>query len=215
MKAPAISGEDVFPNTVVHFPLSEVRRLTGLDLPALRVTELLTRLGFHASGAGTTLHVAVPSWRPDVTQKADLVEEVMRMEGIDRVPVDPLPRLSGVAPRMLTGIQNRRRATKRVLAAPRSKASASTKGAPVDNTVIELWPSELATAGSLNREPLIAQRMLTTGQARDVAAAEVDTTLELLEQFGLATLRLQASDTALIFDLETRLNSDAHSSTSR
>jgi phenylalanyl-tRNA synthetase beta chain len=114
---PAISGEDVFSNTVVHFPLSEVRRLTGLDLPALRVTELLTRLGFHASGGGTTLHVAVPSWRPDVAQKADLVEEVMRMEGIDRVPVDPLPRLSGVAPRMLTGIQNRRRATKRVLAA--------------------------------------------------------------------------------------------------
>jgi phenylalanyl-tRNA synthetase beta chain len=114
---PAISGEDVFPNTVVNFPLSEVRRLTGLDLPALRITELLTRLGFHASGAGTTLHVAVPSWRPDVTQKADLVEEVMRMEGVNKVPLDPLPRLSGVAPRMLTGIQNRRRATKRVLAA--------------------------------------------------------------------------------------------------
>lgn len=114
---PAISGEDVFPNTVVSFPIAEVRRLTGLDLPALRITEILTRLGFHASGAGTTLQVAVPSWRPDVTQKADLVEEVMRMEGLDKVPVDPLPRLSGVAPRMLTSIQNRRRATKRVLAA--------------------------------------------------------------------------------------------------
>lgn len=114
---PAISGEDLFPNTVVNFPLSEVKRLTGLDLPALRITELLTRLGFHASGAGTTLHVDVPSWRPDVTQKADLVEEIMRMEGVDKVPVDPLPRLSGVAPRMLTSIQNRRRATKRVLAA--------------------------------------------------------------------------------------------------
>ncbi|MEO7222714.1 MAG: phenylalanine--tRNA ligase subunit beta, partial [Devosia sp.] len=114
---PAISGEDVFPNTVVSFPVSEVRRLTGLDLPSLRVAELLTRLGFRVSGAGTTLHVTVPSWRPDVTQKADLVEEVMRMEGIGKVPVDPLPRLTGVAPRMLTTMQNRRRATKRVLAA--------------------------------------------------------------------------------------------------
>jgi phenylalanyl-tRNA synthetase beta chain len=114
---PAISGEDVFPNTTVSFPISEVRRLTGLDLPQLRITELLTRLGFEAHGAGTTLQVKVPSWRPDVTQKADLVEEVMRMEGIGKVPVDPLPRLSGVAPRMLTTMQNRRRATKRVLAA--------------------------------------------------------------------------------------------------
>jgi phenylalanyl-tRNA synthetase beta chain len=114
---PAISGEDVYPNTTISFPTTEVRRLTGLDLPQLRITELLTRLGFEASGAGTTLQVKVPSWRPDVTQKADLVEEVMRMEGIGKVPVDPLPRLSGVAPRMLTTMQNRRRAAKRVLAA--------------------------------------------------------------------------------------------------
>jgi phenylalanyl-tRNA synthetase beta chain len=114
---PAISGEDVFPNTSVDFPLSEVRRLTGLDLEPERITELLTRLGFGISGAGGMLQVKVPSWRPDVTQKADLVEEVMRMEGLDKVPVEALPRLSGVAPRMLTPIQNRRRAIKRVLAA--------------------------------------------------------------------------------------------------
>ncbi|RYE08365.1 MAG: phenylalanine--tRNA ligase subunit beta [Hyphomicrobiales bacterium] len=114
---PAISGDDVFPNTIVEFPTSEVRRLTGLDLPEARIIELLTRLGFVAEGAGTTLQVKVPSWRPDVTQKADLVEEVMRMEGLDKVPVDPLPRLSGVAPRMLTTMQNRRRVAKRVLAA--------------------------------------------------------------------------------------------------
>src|SRR3569833_642185 len=86
---PAISGEDVFPNTVIEFPLSEVRRLTGLELSAARITELLTRLGFGVFGTGPTVIVKVPSWRPDVTQKADLVEEVMRMEGVDKVPVDP------------------------------------------------------------------------------------------------------------------------------
>src|SRR5690606_30251358 len=59
---------------------------------------------------------SVPSWRPDVTQKADLVEEVMRMVGVDNVPVEPLPRLSHVAPRMLTTIQNRRRIARRALA---------------------------------------------------------------------------------------------------
>jgi phenylalanyl-tRNA synthetase beta chain len=114
---PAISGEDVFANTVIAFPLGEVRRLTGLELDAARITDILTRLGFAVAGGGPVVEVKVPSWRPDVTQKADLVEEVMRMEGIDQVPVEPLPRLSGVAPRMLTPLQNRRRATKRVLAA--------------------------------------------------------------------------------------------------
>ena len=112
-----IAGHVAGAATVIDFPASEVRRLTGLVLTHDRIVELLTRLGFGVSGAGPTLTVTVPSYRPDVTQKADLVEEVMRMEGVDKVPLDPLPRLSGVAPRMLTPMQNRRRTVKRVLAA--------------------------------------------------------------------------------------------------
>ena len=114
---PVISGEDVFPNTVVEFPLSEVRRLTGLETSPEEIEAVLTRLGFKLEGMGGTRKVAVPSWRPDVTMKADLAEEVMRMVGVDNVPVDPLPRLNHVAPRMLTTLQNRRRLARRTLAA--------------------------------------------------------------------------------------------------
>ena len=114
---PAISGEDVFPENSVEFPLSEVRRLTGLEVEPGIVIAILTKLGFGISGKGDVLDVKVPSWRPDVTQKADLVEEVMRMVGVDNVPVEPLPRLNHVAPRMLTNIQNRRRIARRALAA--------------------------------------------------------------------------------------------------
>ena len=113
---PAISGEDVFPHTVIDFPLAEVKRLTGLDVQPGRIVDILARLGFTAEGHGEVRRVFVPSWRPDVTQKADLVEEVMRMVGVDNVPVEPLPRLSHVAPRMLTTIQNRRRNARRALA---------------------------------------------------------------------------------------------------
>ncbi|WP_108463011.1 phenylalanine--tRNA ligase subunit beta [Devosia naphthalenivorans] len=114
---PAVSGDDVFPNTSVQFPLSEVKRLTGLDVEPMIVSAILSRLGFEITGKGEILTVKVPSWRPDVTQKADLVEEVMRMVGVDNVPVEPLPRLNHVAPRILTTIQNRRRIARRALAA--------------------------------------------------------------------------------------------------
>ncbi|MDB5623406.1 MAG: phenylalanine--tRNA ligase subunit beta [Devosia sp.] len=114
---PVISGEDVFPNTRVEFPLTEVRRLTGLTVPPERIEAILAALGFELSGGGDVRQVTVPSWRPDVTQKADLVEEVMRMVGVDAVPVEPLPRLHHVARRTLTTIQNRRRLARRVLAA--------------------------------------------------------------------------------------------------
>src|SRR5690606_32197937 len=101
---PAISGEDVFPETVVDFPLAERRRLTGLEVSAAEIEAILARLGFGVGGGGEVRKVQVPSWRPDVTQKADLVEEVMRMVGVDKVPVEPLLRLDHVAPRMLTTI---------------------------------------------------------------------------------------------------------------
>jgi phenylalanyl-tRNA synthetase beta chain len=114
---PVISGEDVFPNTVVEFPLSEVERLTGLETSATEIEAIFGRLGFKLEGTGNTRSVKVPSWRPDVTMKADLAEEVMRMVGVDNVPVDPLPRLNHVAPRMLTTLQNRRRLARRTLAA--------------------------------------------------------------------------------------------------
>ncbi|SDG57791.1 phenylalanine--tRNA ligase subunit beta [Pelagibacterium luteolum] len=112
-----VAGKVEAPGTVVDFPLSEIERLTGLKVEASEVEAILGRLGFKVSGSGETRQVVVPSWRPDVTMKADLVEEVMRIIGVDNVPVTPLPRLSGVAPKMLTTIQNRRRITRRALAA--------------------------------------------------------------------------------------------------
>jgi len=112
-----VAGHVEAPGTVVDFPLSEVKRLTGLEVGADEIVAVLTRLGFTIEGSGEVRKVTVPSWRPDVMQKADLVEEVMRMVGVDKVPVEPLPRLSHVAPRMLTTIQNRRRIARRALAA--------------------------------------------------------------------------------------------------
>jgi phenylalanyl-tRNA synthetase beta chain len=113
---PIVAGHVESPHTAIEFPLSEVKRLTGLDLPAAEIGARLERLGFSIEGFGPFYGVGVPSWRPDVTQKADLVEEVMRMTGVDKVPVEPLPRVAGVASRILTTPQNRRRLVRRALA---------------------------------------------------------------------------------------------------
>jgi len=78
---------------------------------------VLTHLGFFVAGAGETVKVAIPSWRPDIEGKADIVEEVVRIVGVDRVPFTPFGR--GEAPRkpVLTALQVRTRKAKRALAA--------------------------------------------------------------------------------------------------
>jgi phenylalanyl-tRNA synthetase beta chain len=60
--------------------------------------------------------VAVPSWRPDVHGRADIVEELVRIVGVDRVPSTPFAREHARKP-VLTAIQNRTRKAKRALAA--------------------------------------------------------------------------------------------------
>src|SRR5690606_16668265 len=83
-----VAGHVDAPGTVIEFPLSEIERLTGLKVAPDEVKAILGRLGFGVAGSGEVVSVTVPSWRPDVSMKADLVEEVMRMVGVDNVPVE-------------------------------------------------------------------------------------------------------------------------------
>ena len=102
---------------VIDFPLSELKRLAGLTVPQPEMRRVLERLGFFVAGQGEQVKIAVPSWRPDVEGKADIVEEVVRIVGVDKVPPTPFDR--GEAPRkpVLTAIQLRVRKAKRALAA--------------------------------------------------------------------------------------------------
>lgn len=102
----------------IDFPWTEVKRLSGLELPRVEAKVILTELGFVVAGTGDRVKVLPPSWRPDVEGKADLVEEIIRIAGLDRVKAQPLPRLdSGVVKPVLTVLQRRTSAAKRELAA--------------------------------------------------------------------------------------------------
>ncbi|MGE5695483.1 MAG: phenylalanine--tRNA ligase subunit beta [Candidatus Sericytochromatia bacterium] len=87
-------------------------RTAGVRYPDGTTRRRLEQVGAVVAGDGT-LTVTPPSWRPDLLQPADLVEEVLRLEGLESIP-SVLP----LAPpgRGLTSVQRRRRAVSKSLA---------------------------------------------------------------------------------------------------
>ena len=109
-----VAGDPAAPRRRIDFPYSEVRRLIGVDIPREEGEAILARLGFGVENG----RISVPSWRPDVTVKADVVEQILRIVGVDRAPMTPLPRPDeGVPAPVLTTLQKRTRLAKRTLAA--------------------------------------------------------------------------------------------------
>jgi phenylalanyl-tRNA synthetase beta chain len=101
------------PRPTIALDAAKPARVAGVPYTAAQVVELLTAVGCDVDASGSPLAVTPPSWRPDLTDPADLVEEVVRLAGYDDVP-SVLP----TAPpgRGLTDVQRRRRGIGRALA---------------------------------------------------------------------------------------------------
>src|ERR1019366_2747274 len=109
-----VAGDPVKPKRAIDFPYSDVKRLLGIDIPQSEGEAILARLGFERKDG----KAIVPNWRPDIEGKADIVEQIVRIAGLDRVPPAPLPRANeGVPAPVLTLLQKRTRLAKRALSA--------------------------------------------------------------------------------------------------
>jgi phenylalanyl-tRNA synthetase beta chain len=112
-----VAGDPSPKEVIIDYPVSELMRLAAIKMLPGEMRRTLERLGFFAAGQGERLKIAVPSWRPDVHGRADIVEELVRIAGVDTVPSTPFPRGADARKPVLTAIQIRTRKAKRALAA--------------------------------------------------------------------------------------------------
>lgn len=85
------TGSEPTPETkrALRFRAGRVREVTGVDVPFAKSVAILERLGCEiANSEGDTCDVLVPTHRPDIGREVDLVEEVIRVYGIDHVPAE-------------------------------------------------------------------------------------------------------------------------------
>ena len=116
-EASEITSSGVMPDWEKSFTLraDRVKTLTAIDVPANDTADILSKLGFTVAGSGPWT-AAVPSWRPDIVGEADLVEEVTRVAGFDRIPTTSLTRLSTTSKPARDALQRRVPLARRALA---------------------------------------------------------------------------------------------------
>jgi phenylalanyl-tRNA synthetase beta chain len=111
-----IAGALPPPHQPIAFDPLTVEQLGGIAIPKPEIIRILEALGFVVEDHGV-LQVVPPSWRHDVDGPADLVEEVVRIYGLNQVASVPMERPSAVAKPVLTKSQRRIRAARRAIAA--------------------------------------------------------------------------------------------------
>ena len=112
---PIVAGKIPGPRDPIAFRPARVKQLGGVDPEPQAMRDMLSAIGCGVAGEGAEWHVNLPSWRLDLTAEHDLVEEVLRLYGYDRIPVVGLDRPSVPRP-VLTPAQRRTGWLRRALA---------------------------------------------------------------------------------------------------
>jgi len=114
-----VAGKEPEPPKPITFDPDRVRQLAGIDVKPTRVRAVLKDLGFETNAEGQSskkLIVQPPTWRRDVEGSADLVEEVARIEGFDKLPTNEPPRAAGFRPPPASVGESRTRLARRAAA---------------------------------------------------------------------------------------------------
>lgn len=95
--------------TAIEMRLSRMRHLLGIEIPEEAVMKIFTSLGFapQKKDADTVVCIS-PSWRHDLAREADLIEEIARCYGYDKIPVEPKIRIK------VAGVDGRERTASKV-----------------------------------------------------------------------------------------------------
>lgn len=111
-----ITGKEPENAPAIAFDAKRVEKLCGVAVPADVCEDILTKLGCSVDRDGDKMTVVRPTWRSDITGAHDLVEEILRIYGYDKLPETRLPRPNGVHG-ILRPNQRREAAVRRALAA--------------------------------------------------------------------------------------------------
>tara|TARA_B110000003_G_scaffold92526_1_gene94670 strand:+ start:275 stop:2683 length:2409 start_codon:yes stop_codon:yes gene_type:complete len=82
-----IQKKENIKNKIVKFKTSSFKKITGFDIDQKQMIKILNDLGFQIKKDKNLLTLKVPSWRPDIEQEIDIIEELVRIHGYDKIKI--------------------------------------------------------------------------------------------------------------------------------
>ena len=80
-----ITGKNSQKNKTIKFDINNFENLIGIPISIKEAQKILTSLGFNCKKGIKNLNVEIPSWRPDINQDVDLIEELIRIKGFNNI----------------------------------------------------------------------------------------------------------------------------------
>ncbi len=81
----SIAGQKNKKNRIIEFDIENFKNLIGIQTSISESNKILSALGFKCKKGKKNLKVEVPSWRPDILEDVDLIEELIRIKGFDKI----------------------------------------------------------------------------------------------------------------------------------
>jgi phenylalanyl-tRNA synthetase beta chain len=81
----SIVGSAVKKNKVITLDIKKFKKVIGIIISNIEANKILTSLGCKVRNSKKILKVEIPTWRPDITQDIDLIEELIRIKGFDKI----------------------------------------------------------------------------------------------------------------------------------
>ena len=82
-----VAGKSAYKEKKINFTLANFKKLIGFEISKADSIKILEKLGFKTKDKKTNLELVVPSFRPDVIQEVDVIEELIRISGYNNIPL--------------------------------------------------------------------------------------------------------------------------------
>ena len=81
----SIEGSVIKKNKAITLDIEKFKKIIGITISSIEASKILTSLGCKIKNSKKILKVETPTWRPDITQEIDLIEELIRIKGFDKI----------------------------------------------------------------------------------------------------------------------------------